>query len=170
MEIDDAEADDVIATLVREAPGRSRLIIVLRPGLLSASRRRCAGAQHRHAPRQRHIGPAQVVARYGVAPAQWPCFRALCGDPSDNIPGVRGVGQTTAARLLADGFTLEDLICSGRLTGTTGRRIREAFDQVLAWRELIRARSDLALPRRPSGTPSPALSKPAEVVEKLRLW
>lgn len=170
LEIDDAEADDVIATLVRDTSGRPRLIMSADRDfyqLLADDVQVLNTAMH---PGKRHIGPAQVVARYGVTPAQWPCFRALCGDPSDNIPGVRGIGQATAARLLAGGLTLESLISSGRLMGTTGQRIRETFDQVLAWRELIRARSDLALLHSPAGTPSPALPKPAEVVEKLGLW
>src|SRR5690606_35587411 len=45
------------------------------------------------------IGPAEVRQRYGVEPAQVPDFIALRGDPSDKIPGARGVGPTTAASL-----------------------------------------------------------------------
>ena len=47
------------------------------------------------------IGPAEVRERYGVEPAQVPDFIALRGDPSDKIPGARGVGAKTAASLLA---------------------------------------------------------------------
>jgi DNA polymerase-1 len=43
-------------------------------------------------PGTRLIGPAEVTARYGITPGQYPDFRALCGDASDNIPGVRGSG------------------------------------------------------------------------------
>ena len=47
------------------------------------------------------IGPAEVRERYGVEPEQVPDFIALRGDPSDKIPGARGVGAKTAASLLA---------------------------------------------------------------------
>ncbi|WP_240507030.1 5'-3' exonuclease [Thermoactinospora rubra] len=170
MEVEDAEADDVIATLVRHSPGRHRLIMSGDRDfyqLLTDDVHVLNTAMH---PGKRHIGPAQVIERYQVMPAQWPCFRALCGDPSDNIPGVSGIGPATAARLLADGLTLEDLPASGRLTGAKGQKILQAFDQVLAWRQLIRTRTDVAVPYLPTGQVSPVLPRPAEIVEKLGLW
>jgi DNA polymerase-1 len=56
------------------------------------------------------IGPAEVVERYGVTPQQVPDFIALRGDPSDGIRGARGIGAKTAAALLAQHGTLDDLI------------------------------------------------------------
>ena len=60
------------------------------------------------------IGPAEVRERYGVEPAQVPDFIALRGDPSDKIPGARGVGAKTAASLLAQYGTLEAALEQGR--------------------------------------------------------
>jgi len=60
------------------------------------------------------IGPAEVRERYGVEPAQVPDFIALRGDPSDKIPGARGVGAKTAASLLAQYGTLDALLDEGR--------------------------------------------------------
>ncbi len=60
------------------------------------------------------IGPAEVVERYGVRPDQVPSFIALRGDPSDRIPGAKGVGEKGAAKLLAEGGTLEGLLAEGR--------------------------------------------------------
>jgi DNA polymerase-1 len=60
------------------------------------------------------IGPAEVRERYGVDPEQVPDFIALRGDPSDKIPGARGVGAKGAASLLARYRTLEDAIADGR--------------------------------------------------------
>jgi DNA polymerase-1 len=170
MEIDDAEADDTITTLVHLAPGRERLIMSADRDfyqLLADDVCVLNTAMH---PGKRRIGPAQVIAQYGVTPGQWPCFRALCGDPSDNIPGVHGIGLITAARLLAGGLALEDLPASGRLTGAKGQRVHDAFDQALTDRQMIRTWTDVPVPYRPSGNPSPALPPPAEVVEKLGLW
>lgn len=170
-EIDDAEADDVIATLVHVTPTRERLIMSMDKDfyqLLDIPGVRILNTAMR--PGRRLIGPDQVRERHNVSPSQWPCFRALCGDPSDNIPGVNGIGEMTAATVLADGLSVADLPGSGRLTGAKGRRIQEAFQQVIAWRELIVARTDVPVPHLPTGVPSPALPAPAEIVEKLGLW
>jgi len=60
------------------------------------------------------VGPAEVRERYGVEPAQVADFIALRGDPSDKIPGARGVGAKTAASLLAEYGSLEALLKAGR--------------------------------------------------------
>ena len=62
------------------------------------------------------IGPAQVRERYGVEPRQVPDFIALRGDPSDGLPGAKGVGPKGAASLLQKYPTLEDAIADGRFT------------------------------------------------------
>jgi exodeoxyribonuclease III len=61
------------------------------------------------------IGPAEVRERYGVDPKQVPDFIALRGDPSDRLPGARGVGPTSAANLLGRYGTLEGILTAGRL-------------------------------------------------------
>jgi len=60
------------------------------------------------------IGPAEVRERYGVDPRQVPDFIALRGDPSDRIPGARGVGAVGAADLLRKYGTLERVLAAGR--------------------------------------------------------
>jgi DNA polymerase-1 len=60
------------------------------------------------------IGPAEVRERYGVEPAQVPDFIALRGDPSDKLPGARGVGAKGAAALLRRYATLEEMLADGR--------------------------------------------------------
>jgi DNA polymerase-1 len=62
------------------------------------------------------IRPAEVVALYGVAPEQVPDFIALRGDPSDKIPGARGVGPKKAAALLSEYGTLEAALEAGRFS------------------------------------------------------
>lgn len=63
------------------------------------------------------IGPAEVRERYGVDPIQVPDFIALRGDPSDKLPGARGVGSKGAASLLQKYRTLEDALNDGRFAG-----------------------------------------------------
>ena len=60
------------------------------------------------------IGPAEVRGRYGVDPQQVPDFIALRGDPSDKIPGVKGVGPKGAAALLQRYGSLEAALADGR--------------------------------------------------------
>jgi DNA polymerase-1 len=60
------------------------------------------------------IGPAEVRERYGVAPGQVPDFIALRGDPSDRLPGARGVGAKGAATLLQNYATLDAALADGR--------------------------------------------------------
>jgi DNA polymerase I len=60
------------------------------------------------------IGPAEVRERYGVEPMQVPDFIALRGDPSDRLPGARGIGPKGAAALLRKYPTLEDALADGQ--------------------------------------------------------
>ena len=60
------------------------------------------------------IGPNEVQERYGVKPTQVPDFIALRGDPSDRIPGAKGVGASTAASLLRNYGSLERALAAGR--------------------------------------------------------
>jgi DNA polymerase-1 len=62
------------------------------------------------------IGPAEVRKRYGIRPDQVPDFIALRGDPSDKLPGARGVGPKTAAQILAEYDSLEEALAAGRFS------------------------------------------------------
>jgi len=176
IEVDDAEADDVIATLAAAQSGRDVTIASMDQDYYQLVRdcgpdhgavRVLNTAMH---PGTRLIGPAEVTARYGITPAQYPDFRALCGDTSDNIPGVRGIGAKTAAALLAGGLTLEDLPASGRLSGSKGAAVLSAWPRVLTWRSMIRMRTGLPLPAGPAGAATTPLPIPGEVITRLGLW
>jgi DNA polymerase-1 len=176
IEIDDAEADDVIATLATADPAREVLIASMDQDyyqLLRDPTPGCGGVRvfnTARRPGHRFIGTAQMTARYNVTPRTFPDLRALCGDSSDNIPGVKGIGAKTAATLLSGGLTLDDLPTSGRLTGSKGTAIIAAWKQVLTWRSMIRMRTDLPLPDWPSGTATVPMPIPGEVIAALGLW
>ncbi len=56
-----------------------------------------------------YLGPAEIEAKYGVRPDQIVDYKGLTGDPSDNLPGVNGIGPVTAAKLLQDYQTLDGI-------------------------------------------------------------
>jgi DNA polymerase-1 len=72
------------------------------------------------------VGPAQVVERYGVRPDQVPDFIALRGDPSDRIPGARGIGAKGAAELLGRYGTLAGIVAhAGELRPRQAEAVRD---------------------------------------------
>lgn len=113
------EADDFLAAAVaQEETRRGRSIVASgdRDAFQLASRLTTILHPVR-AGEMARIGPAEVRERYGVDPQQVPDFIALRGDPSDKLPGARGIGAKTAASLLRDGASLETLLAGGRFAG-----------------------------------------------------
>ena len=83
------------------------------------------------------IGPEAVRKRYGVDPEQVPDFIALRGDPSDGLPGAKGIGEKTAKDLLREHGTLEDVIAASvRLRPRIGAALREGAQELRAFREI----------------------------------
>jgi DNA polymerase-1 len=89
------------------------------------------------------IGPAEVRERYGVEPVQVPDFIALRGDPSDGLPGAKGVGEKTAAELLRKHGSLEKVLEAAFREKRPG--LRKALladpDQLLAFKEIATLRT-----------------------------
>ena len=92
------------------------------------------------------IGPAEVVERYGVSPAQVPDFVALRGDPSDRIPGARGIGEKKGAALLAAHGSLEAVIAAGLLG--------DQADDVLVYRRIATMDRTAPLPELADAEPT----------------
>jgi 5'-3' exonuclease len=111
------EADDFLAAAVRhEEASRGKALVVTsdRDSFQLASGRTTILQPTRGVSELARVGPDEVRERYGVDPEQVPDFIALRGDPSDRIPGARGVGPKTAANLLAQYGTLEAMLDEGR--------------------------------------------------------
>jgi DNA polymerase-1 len=111
------EADDFLAAAVAAEEARGGEVLVAtsdRDAFQLASERTTILQPARGASPPLRVGPEGVRERYGVDPQQVPDFIALRGDPSDRIPGARGVGAKTAASLLREFGTLEALLAAGR--------------------------------------------------------
>jgi DNA polymerase I len=101
------EADDLIAALCRRYQVRRITIVSTDRDFYQLIDKNVSV----RAPRRgaQVVTEATVLAKYGVAPSQWCDFRAITGDRSDNVPGVPRLGDRRAARLLAEGHSLDDL-------------------------------------------------------------
>jgi 5'-3' exonuclease len=88
------------------------------------------------------VTPEEVVKRYGISPAQVPDFIALRGDPSDGIPGAKGVGAKTAAELLRKHGSLEGVLDNA--LAETRPALRTALlgsqDELLAFKDIATLR------------------------------
>jgi DNA polymerase I len=152
------EADDVLATLARELRegGQAPLVVSGDLDLLQ-----CAGGRARvhivgrGMTEGRTYDEAAVWARFGVAPGELPDWKALAGDPSDELPGVPGVGGKTAAMLVRRFDGVAGLLA--RLPEVRPARVARALAEVEAdlplWRDLARLRDDVPLPPGPRFAP-----------------
>jgi len=111
------EADDFLAAAVAGEENRGGTCVVAsgdRDAYQLASERTMILFPTRGVSEIARIGPAEVRDRYGVEPEQVPDFIALRGDPSDKLPGARGVGPKTAADILRQYGSLETALEAGR--------------------------------------------------------
>jgi DNA polymerase I len=143
------EADDFLAAAAASEEARDGRTLVAtsdRDAFQLASEQTTILQPIRGVSQLARIGPAEVRERYGVDPAQVPDFIALRGDPSDRMPGARGVGPKTAASLLAEHGSLEALLAAGRFASQA--------DELRLYRRLAALDASAPLPPLPDQTPT----------------
>jgi DNA polymerase-1 len=138
---DSLEADDLLGTYARleaKAGGTTLLLTGDRDMFQCASDAVTVLYPQKGVRGPVEVTPAEVERRYGIPPALVPDFIALRGDPSDGIPGARGIGEKTAAELLRRHGSLDAVLDSAM--GETRVRVRTALleqrDELLAFREM----------------------------------
>lgn len=149
------EADDLMAAACSQelARGGSCLLLTTdRDAYQLVSDRVTVLAARRGSRELARIGPMEVAKELGVLPEQVPDYKALCGDPSDKIPGARGIGPKSACALLLQHGSLEAVL-------NEWRRPSEA-EQILMFREVVRMRPDV-LVELPLGGPDWQAGSPA---------
>jgi len=113
LELEGFEADDVLGTIARQVKGEGVPVLIITGDrdllqlvddntLVELPSRKAGQAAER-------FNAEGVLAYLGVRPDQVVDYKALVGDTSDNIPGVKGIGEKTAVRLLADYGTLDNI-------------------------------------------------------------
>ncbi|WP_287409110.1 DNA polymerase I [Oceanithermus sp.] len=145
LEVPGVEADDVLATLARRAEREGYEVVILtsdRDTYQLLSDRVVVVT-----PDERRITPDYLRQKYGVGPEQWVDYRALTGDPSDNIPGVKGVGAKTAAKLLAEWGSLDRLYAHLDEVTPPGvrKKLEEGREAAFFSREISRMRTEVPL-------------------------
>jgi 5'-3' exonuclease len=140
------EADDVIATLAAREPGPIEI--------LSGDRDVFALVRD---PDVRVLYPARgvrdleivdeaaITRRYGIPGRAYGDFALLRGDPSDGLPGVRGIGEKTAAALIAAHGSLDALLAATTLAPAVARKLAEGRAYLTAARQVVPPVRDLAL-------------------------
>jgi len=144
------EADDVIATLVDRARERDWEVVIFSADKdimqMVGDHVSMIDALH-----QKTYTREEVIKKMGVPPEKIPDFLALVGDTSDNIPGIRGVGDKTAANLLEQYGTLANLIAQNpvvpRISIKQPFGDPEQLERIGISRQLVELRRNVPLPR-----------------------
>lgn len=144
LEMSGFEADDIIGTIARDCSARGIPVTVV-TGDKDLMQIVSAGVRLLDTMKDKESGVAEVVERFGVGPEQVVDILGLAGDSSDNIPGVPGIGEKTAIKLIQQFGSLDALLeRSAEVAGKMGERLREFADQARLSRRL--ATIELAVP------------------------
>jgi DNA polymerase-1 len=153
------EADDFLAAAATTWKGEVLVATSDRDAFQLASARVTILQPMRGASALARIGPAEVRERHGVEPEQVPDLIALRGDPSDKLPGARGIGPKKAAELLAQYGSLETALAEGRFAAEA--------EELRLFRRI--ATMDASAPLPPLAEASPTWAEASSFLERLGL-
>ncbi|HEV7178581.1 MAG TPA: 5'-3' exonuclease H3TH domain-containing protein, partial [Candidatus Baltobacteraceae bacterium] len=150
MEIEGEEADDVIATLARQAEEAREQTLVVTGDLdllQIVDENTTVLTTRRGITDLGRYDPAAVVERFELQPRQLPDYRGLKGDPSDNLPGIPGVGEKTAIKLVKAAGSLDALVADPTLAGSPKlqKLIEEHGAAAKIYRDVSTIARDLAI-------------------------
>lgn len=147
------EADDLIATLATQAENEGYRVLVVtgdRDSLQLVSDDVTVLYPRKGVSELTRFTPEAVVEKYGLTPQQYPDFAALRGDPSDNLPGIPGVGEKTASKWIAEYGSLQALVDNvDSVRGKVGDALRANLASVIRNRELTDLVKDVPLAQTP---------------------
>ncbi|OBB92794.1 DNA polymerase I [Mycolicibacterium peregrinum] len=147
------EADDIIATLATQAEDAGYRVLVVtgdRDSLQLVSNDVTVLYPRKGVSELTRFTPDAVVEKYGLTPTQYPDFAALRGDPSDNLPGIPGVGEKTATKWIVEYGSLQSLVDNvDKVKGKVGESLRSNLSSVVLNRELTELVKDVPLAQTP---------------------
>ena len=143
------EADDLIATLTKQATREGFDVEIItgdRDAFQLVNDHVTVLYPKRGVSDLSRMTPDSVMEKYGLTPQQYPDFAALRGDPSDNLPGIPGVGEKTATKWLTQFGSLETLVQRvDEVPGKAGDALRAHVAQVVQNRQLTELVTDVPL-------------------------
>src|SRR5699024_6434591 len=146
--------DDLIATLATEAQNQGYRVLVVtgdRDALQLVTDDVTVLYPRKGVSELTRFTPAAVAYKYGLTPAQYPDFAALRGDPSDNLPGIPGVGEKTATKWIIEYGSLAGLVDQvDQVRGKVGDNLRANLASVQTNRQLTELVRDVALDAGPA--------------------
>ena len=149
FEVDGFEADDIIATIAKQAEREDAEIFICtgdRDSFQLVNEKTTVLYPKRGVSDLARMTPQAVQDKYGMSPEQYPDFAALRGDPSDNLPSVPGVGEKTAAKWIVEYGSLHELIANiDKLGGKVGQSFRDSISDVIRNRELTQLVANVPL-------------------------
>ena len=153
------EADDVIATIAARDHDDVEVVTGDRDLLAVANERVTVLYTGKGIAKMAAMGPAQVHDKYGVPAANYADFAILRGDPSDGLPGVPGVGERTAAALVARFGTVEQIVAAAEAKSDgfpsgSATKILAARDYLKAAPDAVRGRVDADVPSLDDALPA----------------
>ncbi len=151
LELDDYEADDVIGSVARWAAEEKGLGVKIITGdkdlLQLVTDRVIVNLSGSKLSDAKDFLPDDVVTKLGVNPALVVDFKALCGDMSDNIPGVKGIGEKTAVKLLDQYGSLDGIyVHIDEITGRTKTALENSKEDAYLSQKLAQIVTDLQVP------------------------
>ncbi|GAA3759322.1 DNA polymerase I [Streptomyces tremellae] len=145
------EADDIIATLVTQAEAEGFEVLIVtgdRDSFQLVSDHTTVLYPTKGVSELTRYTPEKVHEKYGLTPAQYPDFAALRGDPSDNLPGIPGVGEKTAAKWINQFGSFAGLVeRAEEVKGKAGQNFRDHLESVKLNRRLTEMVKDVPLPK-----------------------
>jgi len=149
--VDGFEADDIIATLATQAEAAGFEVLIVtgdRDSFQLVSEHTTVLYPTKGVSELTRFTPEKVFEKYGLTPAQYPDFAALRGDPSDNLPGIPGVGEKTAAKWINQFGSFADLVERvDEVKGKAGQNLREHLEAVKLNRRLTEMVRTVELPK-----------------------
>ncbi|GAA0670460.1 DNA polymerase I [Streptomyces thermocarboxydovorans] len=134
------EADDIIATLATQAEAEGFEVLIVtgdRDSFQLVSDHVTVLYPTKGVSELTRFTPEKVFEKYGLTPAQYPDFAALRGDPSDNLPGIPGVGEKTAAKWINQFGSFAELVERvDEVKGKAGQNLRDHLEAVKLNRRL----------------------------------
>ncbi|MEU4995386.1 DNA polymerase I [Streptomyces sp. NPDC021622] len=149
--VDGFEADDVIATLATQAEAAGFEVLIVtgdRDSFQLITDHVTVLYPTKGVSELTRFTPEKVQEKYGLTPGQYPDFAALRGDPSDNLPGIPGVGEKTAAKWINQFGSFAELVeRAEEVKGKAGQNFRDHLDAVKLNRRLTEMVRDVELPK-----------------------